>query len=46
MTGFAFVLACLMYVILDYDMMLRGMIQVDQSSLVLLMEQLDRELHH
>jgi hypothetical protein len=46
MTGFAFVLACLMYVILDYDMMLRGLIQVDQSSLVLLIEQMDRELHH
>ena len=34
LTCFAFILASLMYIILDYDMMMRGFIQVDHSSLV------------
>ncbi len=39
MIAFAFFLAFLMYIILDYDMMLRGLIQVDHSSLVKLIEE-------
>lgn len=42
LTSFAMVLAGLMYIILDYDMMARGLIQVDQQSLVLLINDMDR----
>jgi len=44
MTGFALILASLMYVILDYDMMQRGFIQVDHSSLVKLIEEMGAAL--
>ena len=40
MTAFSFILASLMYLILDYDMMMRGLIQVDHSSLLQLIERL------
>jgi hypothetical protein len=38
MTAFAVILASLMYVILDYDTMMRGLIQVDHSSLDVLID--------
>jgi hypothetical protein len=44
MTAFAFVLASLMYVILDYDMMMRGFIQVDHQSLLSLINDMKTEL--
>lgn len=44
MTAFALVLAILMYVILDYDMMYRGLIQVDNQSLALLVDDMGKEL--
>ena len=44
MTCFALILASLMYIILDYDMMMRGLIQVDHSSLFTLIEEMDRGL--
>ena len=40
MTAFAFILSSLMYLILDFDMMMRGFIQVDHSSLVTLIEEM------
>jgi hypothetical protein len=46
MTVFAFILASLMYLILDYDMMMRGFIQVDHSSLIGLMEEMKAALDH
>ena len=46
MSAFALILACLMYIILDYDMMMRGFIQVDQRSLVLLIDQMKTALRH
>jgi len=46
MTGFAFILASLMYIILDYDMMMRGFIQVDQRSIILLIEEMQAALQH
>lgn len=46
MTGFALILASLMYIILDYDMMMRGFIQVDHRSLVLLIQELERAVQH
>jgi hypothetical protein len=46
MTVFAFILASLMYLILDYDMMMRGFIQVDHSSLVGLIEEMTAALDH
>jgi len=46
MTGFAVILACLMYIILDYDMMMRGLIQVDDRSLVLLIQEMEQTLKH
>jgi hypothetical protein len=46
MTAFAFILASLMYLILDYDMMMRGFIQVDHSSLVGLIEEMKAALDH
>jgi len=46
MTAFALILASLMYVILDYDMMARGFIQVDQRSLVLLIDEMKKALGH
>jgi len=42
MTVFAFVLASLMYIIVDYDMMMRGLIQVDQQSIILLIEEMQK----
>ena len=46
MTAFAFILSSLMYLILDFDMMMRGFIQVDHSSLVTLIEEMAAALHH
>jgi hypothetical protein len=46
MTAFALILASLMYVILDYDMMMRGFIQVDQRSLVMLINDMKKALGH
>lgn len=46
MTAFALILAFLMYIILDYDMMLRGFIQVDQHSLLLLIDEMKTALAH
>jgi len=40
----ALILASLMYIILDYDIMLRGFIQVNQSSLVSLIEEMQMAL--
>ncbi len=40
MTLFACIVASLMYLILDYDIMMRGFIQVDHSSLVTLIEEM------
>jgi hypothetical protein len=45
MTVFAFILA-LMYLILDYDMMMRGFIRVDHSSLVGPLEEMKTALVH
>jgi hypothetical protein len=42
LTSFAMVLAGLMYIILDYDMMMRGLIQVDQQSTILLIEEMQK----
>jgi hypothetical protein len=44
MTLFACIVASLMYLILDYDMMMRGFIQVDHSSLVELIEEMKAAL--
>lgn len=44
--AFTLILAFLMYIILDYDIMMRGFIQVDQRSLVLLIDEMMRALHH
>lgn len=44
MTAFALVLSSLMYIILDYDMMMRGLIQVDHQSLVLLIRDMSAAL--
>ena len=46
MTAFALILASLMYIILDYDMMMRGFIQIDQRSLVLLIHEMKSALQH
>jgi len=46
MTVFAFILASLIYLILDYDMMMRGFIQVDHSSLVVLIDEMKNALNH
>jgi hypothetical protein len=46
MTAFALILASLMYIILDYDMMMRGLIQVDQSSIVSLIKEMGTALQH
>ncbi len=45
-TAFAFILAALIYTILDYDMMMRGFIQVDHSSLVSLIDEMKEALKH
>jgi hypothetical protein len=44
MSAFAIILASLMYIILDYDMMMRGLIQVDHHSLVLLIQEMEAAL--
>jgi len=44
MTLFALILASLMYIILDYDMMMRGLIQVDHSSLDFLIQDMKKSL--
>jgi hypothetical protein len=46
MTAFAFILASLIYLILDDDMMMRGFIQVDHSSLVVLIDGMNNALKH
>jgi hypothetical protein len=46
MTAFALILASLMYIILDFDMMLRGFIQVDQRSLLLLIDEMRAAMRH
>ena len=40
MTAFALVLTSLMFIILDYDMAMRGLIQVDHRSLVVLIDEM------
>ncbi len=44
-TAFAFILASTMYIILDYDMMMRGFIQIDQSPLVELIDEMETGLN-
>ena len=44
MTLFACIVASLMYLILDYDIMMRGFIQVDHQSLVLLIDEMESAL--
>ena len=44
MTGFALILAYLIFVILDFDMMLRGFIQLDLSSLEQLIDEMGESL--
>ena len=44
MTLFACIVAWLMYLILDYDIMMRGLIQVDHQSLVLLIHEMEATL--
>jgi hypothetical protein len=44
MSAFALILAALMYIIMDYDMMMRGLIQVDHGSLELLIQQMEAAL--
>lgn len=46
MMAFAFILSSLMYLILDYDMMMRGFIQVDHRSLLTLIEEMEAALDH
>ena len=43
MFAFAVILASLMYIILDYDMLMRGLIQVAHSSLDLLIQDMEAE---
>ena len=45
LTTFAVILASLMYIILDFDMMLRGLIQVNHDSLTLLIQEMEAALH-
>ena len=45
-TTFAFILAATMYIILDYDMMMRGFIQIDHSPLVDLIHEMEDGLTH
>lgn len=44
MTAFALILASLMYLILDFDMIMRGFIRVDHQSLVVLIQEMKAEL--
>jgi hypothetical protein len=44
MTAFAVILALLMYIILDFDMSLRGLIRVNYQSLVLLIQEMEAAL--
>jgi hypothetical protein len=44
MSAFALILASLMYIIFDYDTMMRGLIQVDHQSLELLIQDLEAAL--
>lgn len=44
MSALALILASLMYVILDYDMLMRGLIQVDHSALFDLVHDMESEL--
>lgn len=46
MTAFAVILASLMYLILDFDMIMRGFIRVDHQSLVALIQEMKAELEH
>ncbi len=46
MTAFALILASLIYLILDFDMMMRGFIQVDHSSLIVLIDEMKTALNH
>jgi hypothetical protein len=41
LTAFALILVCLIYIILDFDMMQRGLIQIDNGSLVQLIEEME-----
>ena len=45
MIGFAFILAALMYLILDFDMIMRGFVRVDYGSLESLIQQLEQSLN-
>ena len=40
------ILASLMYIILDFDMIMRGFIRVDHQSLVALIQEMKAELGH
>lgn len=46
MGTFAVILASLMFVILDFDMVLRGFIRIDQTSLARLVADMERALNH
>jgi len=46
MTAFTLILASLIYIILDFDVMMRGFIQVDQRSLVVLIQEMNTSLLH
>ena len=46
LTAFAFILASWIYLILDFDMMVRGFIQVDHSSFVVLIDEIRNALNH
>jgi len=44
MTAFAVILASLMYIILDFDMIMRGFIRIDHESLVVLIREMESSL--
>ena len=44
LTAFALILASLMYIIMDFDMIMRGFIRVNHQSLVVLIEDMETEL--
>ncbi|MCR9294351.1 MAG: hypothetical protein NXI32_16655 [bacterium] len=44
--AFALILASLIYIILDFDMMMRGFIQVDHTSLIQLVDSMQTALEH
>jgi hypothetical protein len=46
MTAFAVILALVMYIILDFDMVVRGFIQINHQSFVLLVQDMEVALKH